>query len=123
MSVRIVGRYSARCDGSSVVGEMNYEREIELLESEWLPDVGFFWKIRNGHFDPADFERAFQKIASVSIETDAAVPRRLVSLLWYVPLFMEWQKERVKEKSGDSAQYLKAISAMRNKIERLLGVP
>ena len=102
---------------------MTYEPEIEMLESEWSPDEGFFWRIRQGRFHPADFQRALQKIKSISIAGDVELPRRIVSLLWYVPLFMEWQTKRVTENGGDAATYTNAITAMTNEIERLLGVP
>jgi hypothetical protein len=28
---------------------MSYQKEIEALESEWSPEDGFFWRIRQGH--------------------------------------------------------------------------
>ena len=102
---------------------MSYEKEIDVLESEWSPEDGFFWRIRQGHFTPSDFERALKKVSAINIEEDTDVPRRLVSLLWYVPLFMQWQVDRVQESKGDVKAYTKAIATMTNEIERLLGVP
>lgn len=102
---------------------MSYEKEIDVLESEWSPEDGFFWRIRQGHFSPSDFDRALKKVSSVNIEENAVVPRRVVSLLWYIPLFMQWQLERVQENKGDVTAYTAAITTMTNEIERLLGVP
>jgi len=102
---------------------MTYEREIELLESEWTPDEGFFWRIRQGRFEPIDFQRALEKISKLAIVENADLPRRMVSLLWYVPPFMQWQLERVRETGGDMVAYSKAVTAMTNEVERLLGVP
>jgi hypothetical protein len=102
---------------------MNYEKEIEALESEWAPENGFFWGVRQGRFAEDEFRRALTKIAAISIAEDADVPRRVVSLLWYIPLFMQWQVERVEKSQGDVAAYMKAVTAMTNEIERLLGVP
>ncbi|MBI5500709.1 MAG: hypothetical protein HY907_10745, partial [Deltaproteobacteria bacterium] len=76
-----------------------------------------------GQFEPAVFRRVLQKVASLSIGEDAQLPRRIVSVLWYIPLFMHWQVERIQEGGGDTAAYAKAISEMTNEIERLLGVP
>ncbi|NVB83603.1 MAG: hypothetical protein HOV81_34835 [Kofleriaceae bacterium] len=101
---------------------MEYERVVELLESEWSDD-GFYSHIRDGRFDPAEFARALDKIKSLSFDEDAALPRRVVSLLWYLPLLMQWQRERVRDAGGDTAAYGKAIDLMTNEIERLLGVP
>ena len=102
---------------------MTYEREIEMLESEWSPDDGFFWRIRQGQFSMNSFHLALQKIADISVPEDAALPRRLVSLLWYIPAFMQWQMERVQENGGDVAEYQGALGLMTTEIERLLGVP
>jgi hypothetical protein len=102
---------------------MSYEIEIEILESEWSTDDGFFWQIRQGCFNVGAFERALKKVAAISIAEDFDLPRRLVSLLWYIPLFMEWQVERILENNGDMVAYTKAITIITNEIERLLGVP
>jgi hypothetical protein len=102
---------------------MGYENAIAELEAEWSPDDGFFWRIRQGNFSPSDFERALKKISAINIGEDADVPRRVVSLLWYIPLFMQWQVERVQENKGDLKAYATAITKMTNEIERLLGVP
>lgn len=102
---------------------MSYENAIVELESEWSPDNGFFWRIRQGQFVSSDFTRALKKISAISIVENAEVPRRLVSLLWYVPLFMHWQEDRVREAGSDPKAYARAITSMSNEIERLLGVP
>jgi len=100
-----------------------YEAEITSLELEWSEEAGFFWQLRQGRFVLADFQRALTKIKSVAIPEDGNVPRRIVSLLWYIPLFMQWQVERVRENQGDSIAFTGAITTITNEIERLLGVP
>lgn len=102
---------------------MNHERDTGALESEWSPEDGFFWRIRQGEFAASDFDRALAKVSAICIREDAVLPRRLVSLLWYIPLFMQWQVERVQEKGGDMRAYVSAVTKMRNEVERLLGVP
>ena len=102
---------------------MSYENEIALLEAEWSPEDGFFWQIREGRFIVAELHRALQTISAISIADDAKLPIRLVSLLWYIPLFMQWQIERIRQNGGDLAVYEQAITMMTNEIERLLGVP
>ena len=69
------------------------------------------------------FERTLRKLSSLSIAEEAEIPRRLVSLLWYIPLFMEWQTEQVQESGGDAIAYEQAITLMTNEVERLLGLP
>lgn len=84
---------------------------------------GLFWKLRSGQFDPAAFQRALGKLTAISIPERAFLPRRVVSLLWFIPSFMQWQIHRVGEMGGDVAAYGKAITLMTNQVERLLGVP
>jgi hypothetical protein len=36
---------------------------------------------------------------------------------------MQWQVERIHIEGKHSAEYMKAIAAMTNEVERLLGVP
>ena len=48
---------------------------------------------------------------------------RLVSVLWYVPISMEWQIDRVRENGGDIAEYMAAIATFTAEIQRILGVP
>lgn len=100
-----------------------YERQIESLESEWSPGDGFFWHLREGRFSAVRFDVLLKKIMSISVPENAALPRRFVSLLWYMPIFMHWQIERVRENGGDDVAYQRAIGLMTAQIERLLGVP
>ena len=44
-------------------------------------------------------------------------------MLWYLPLFMQWQIERVREAGGDTAAYSRAITDVTSQLERILGVP
>jgi hypothetical protein len=53
---------------------VNYEREIALLEWEWAPESGFFWKLRQGVYDHNEFQRALGKPSSISVP-DAAKRR------------------------------------------------
>lgn len=102
---------------------MGYENAIAELEAEWSPEDGFFWRVRQGQFNSTEFQRTLGIVSSIAIGETAEVPRRLVSLLWYAPEFMRWQEDRVREQGGDAVAYAKAIVAMRNEVERLLGVP
>jgi len=99
------------------------ENFIKAVESEWEPEEGFFWKIRQGNFEKAEAHRALSKLTAVPRLTDQLIPARLVSVLWYVPLFIEWQVDRVRANRGDIAEYTTAIAKFTAEIERILGVP
>ena len=54
--------------------------------------------------------------------TGDMIPRRLVSLIWYIPIFMTWQAERVKG-SVDIQEYQRIANQIEGKIEEILGIP
>lgn len=102
---------------------MNNSDAIASIDAEWEIDTGFFWMARQGLFDPAGFERTLNKLQALRIEENAEIPRRLVSLLWYAPLFLSWQTDRVRESGGDVQAFTQAATLITNEIERLLGAP
>lgn len=102
---------------------MGLENFIASIESEWEPEAGFFWRIREGDFQKDEFERALQKFAAIPSASNQPVPARLVSVVWYVPIFMQWQVDRMRELRGDLAAYVTAVNKLTAEVERILGVP
>ena len=102
---------------------MSYDRWIADIESEWSPEDGFLWKLRQGQFELETCRRVLEKLTTISIEPEGTIPKRLVSLLWYIPLFMGWQVGRVEEGGADPVAYQRAVAEITNEIERLLGTP
>jgi hypothetical protein len=102
---------------------MSYSDSIAAIEEEWSLESGFLWKARQGQFDPVEFERTRKKLENIVINDSENVSRRMVSLLWYMPLFLNWQTERVREAGGDTDSYAQAVTSITNEIERILGTP
>lgn len=102
---------------------MNYEQAIAELEAEWSPEAGFFWRIRNGDFNAEGFERTLKILGSLHFDETSHIPRRIVSLLWYIPIFMQWQIERAQINGGDINKYSLAADTLHTHIEHLLGIP
>lgn len=102
---------------------MELEDFIGRIESEWESENGFFWQIRQGQYHRVDFDRALSKIVAVPSPTENSIPLRLVSVLWYAPLFMQWQLDRVRESGGDVKEYTLAANKLSAEVERILGVP
>jgi hypothetical protein len=102
---------------------MTLENFIASIEVEWAPDTGFFWNIRQGSFRKEEFDRVLAKFAAVPSFSEKPIPGRLVSVVWYVPIFMEWQANRVRERGGDLPAYTTAMTKLTNEVERILGVP
>ncbi len=94
---------------------------LRSVGSEWELEQGFFWKLRQGIYEADSFRRCIAKLAAIPTLSDRVFSTRLVSLLWYIPLFMEWQRARIA--IHDLDQYNRATGVMLSEIERILGVP
>jgi len=81
---------------------MALEKFIESLESEWEPETGFFWIIRQGEFRKDELDRAFAKFAAVRAASEELLPARFVSVLWYVRGGSGW-RAREQSPSGELA--------------------
>ncbi|MGI8551265.1 MAG: hypothetical protein ACR2PL_10855 [Dehalococcoidia bacterium] len=96
---------------------------IADLERLWdLPD-GYFFKLRQGDYDPAGAGEVERILQSIKVTEDVMLPRRLISLTWLIPTFMEWQVERVRDSGGNVAALTGDIARLRNALNELLGVP
>jgi hypothetical protein len=102
---------------------MGLEDHIPSIEAEWEPETGFFWRTRQGDFQTEDFERTLGKLAAVPSLTEQSVPARFVSVVWYIPIFMGWQTDRVRECGVNPDEYRRATVKLTNEVERILGVP
>jgi hypothetical protein len=96
---------------------------IAALEHEWDLCEGFLGKLREGTFDPAGLDRLMRLLDGIDFTDAPEVNRKLVSLLWFMPLFMEWQRERVHEHGADPQTLMHAINRVQGSIERILGLP
>jgi hypothetical protein len=102
---------------------MGAAESIRLLEGEWEQHDGFLGRLREGRFDPVGFERFEQLLKSIDRHQGGVINRRLVSLLWYVPTFMSWQRDRVEKQGGNIEELDMAITKTHNLLEEILGVP
>lgn len=94
------------------------------LEDFWTEPSGFLFRLRRGDFDANACEGVLEFLRSLpSPSDDDLLPRRFVALTWYIPGFMEWQVDRVREHGGDIAALHHAIDNARTAVQRILGVP
>ena len=97
---------------------------ISMIEAEWDLDNGFFGRLREGQFNPQFYARCANALDRIQTEVGNAenMSRRLVSLIWYIPLFMRWQTERVKESIGE-IQFQRVVAEFETKVQGILGAP
>lgn len=96
---------------------------IETLESEWSMSSGFLSLLRQGEFSKEGLDRLLFLIDKIDINEQELIDRRLVSLVWYIPIFMGWQKERLQENGLNLLNLNDAIAKVTNRLEHILGVP
>lgn len=101
---------------------MDFDGIIQLLDSEWDTD-GFFDRIRNGSYDARQAQDILKILRAIKVDENEFLPKRLVTLLWYLPSFLGWQVERVVERGGDRATYQRFITEVHNALEEVLGTP
>jgi hypothetical protein len=94
---------------------------ISDLEAEYDQDEGFLGLLRAGHFDSLARDRFFRLLQSIDLGAHASIDRRVVALLWYVPLFMQWQERRLDTDEREALQA--AANRVTSQLERILGVP
>jgi hypothetical protein len=95
---------------------------IDDLDAEW-DTHGFLGQLRLGNFVPAHASRFLQLLRQIEIPDDATVPKRALALIWYLPTFLIWQRERVMEKGGNVAEFDRFVTEVHNTLEDVIGIP
>ncbi|MFD2787867.1 hypothetical protein [Hymenobacter rubripertinctus] len=94
---------------------------IKKMEDCWEVDTGFLYFLREGIFHHdlyVDFINSLKEIEAF----EDLVPSRLVTLLWYISPFIEWQRDRVTN-SISLDEYDIIVIEIQNQLERILGIP
>lgn len=102
---------------------VSFEDAIRRLERAWGFPEGVFFRLRQGDYDPEGIDEVVKFLRSLALDDDVLLPRRFVSLTWWIPTFMEWQEERVAEAGGDAEALKQHAVRVRNVLDELLGVP
>jgi hypothetical protein len=101
---------------------MNTSELIQNLEAAW-DTGGFLELVRRGTYEEPAGKAFLSLLRSISIDDSDLVPKRLLSLLWYLPSFLEWQKERVADVGSDAEAYSRFVTEVHNILEDVLGFP
>ncbi len=101
---------------------MEIQDAIPLLDNEWDRTSGFLGRLRQGFFDPEGLARLINTLQSVDLRDTTCLDRRFVALIWFIPLFMSWQVERVAEEGGDVHQLNVGMNKVFDAVTHILGV-
>jgi hypothetical protein len=95
---------------------------IHRLERLWDEPDGPLYCLRQGQLTTRGCDEVLHTLRDVNL-SDPDVPRRVVSLLWYMPTFIGWQTERVVEHGGSADELRRFNTEVTDELERILGVP
>lgn len=101
---------------------MDIDHLVDQLEEAWDSE-GFLGQVRIGKFSEEGAEEFLKILAGIDFDSAPCIPKRLLSLIWYLPSFLDWQTERVLERGGDVEKYKKFIIDVLNTMEITLGIP
>ena len=91
------------------------------MEAEYDRGSGFLGQLRTGNFDAASRDRLLNLLERMQFRDAGELDRRLVALLWYMPLIIEWQQPRLASNDRELAR--EAGNRVTAEVERILGVP
>ena len=98
------------------------EELIAKIDREYDRSEGFLGLLRAGVFDPEGASRLIDLLSSIDVG-DGPIEKRLVQLLWYMPIFLQWQKERFVVHERDPEDVVSVMNEVVSTLERVLGVP
>lgn len=102
---------------------MNIQSAIDELEKEWDLEAGFLGNLRQGIFSTEKLERLLNTLQTIELSDLKQLDRRFVSLTWYIPVFMIWQREDFVKQNKDIFELDLAINKVEGQLEIILGIP
>ena len=100
--------------------EPHFSSMVETLEELWL---GPLTRARDGRFTLEDDRMIRRVLESLDVGKSDVIPKKLVTQLWFIPQFMEWQTERVSSHADNYNGYANLCSWVGSRIGVLLGEP
>jgi len=99
----------------------------DRLDKEWLTEKGFFFRVRDGDYDVELGDAICKLLEDIKLPDDGPVDRRLerrlVSGLYFISTYLEWQNAIVERKGGDIRKYMALTTRMRHAVSRILEYP
>lgn len=101
------------------------ERIIKLLDNAWEMEEGFFYEIRNRNFDLKKGNGLHSLLQKIDLEKAKTIDKKLVRLLWYIPIYLDYQKDTLKPVLSDEkyTEYVRCANRIQGEVERILGCP
>ena len=96
---------------------------LEALDRAWDQDEGFLGMLRSGRFSESAGDQYLNLLSSIEIQEGERLHPDFVRLIWFAPIFIEWQTERAVERGADKKQVRRLANLVRERVMELLGTP
>jgi hypothetical protein len=96
---------------------------LAALDLAWDDEEGPLGKLRSGRFDPILAGRYIDLLNSIEISKGQALHPDFVRLVWFAPLFSEWQIERAVKRGSNERDVRDFCDMVRERMMEILGVP
>lgn len=94
---------------------------IFVLGKSW--ESGFFFEIRSGIFRIDEYEKVLMALKGISAHPMNSMEKELITLIWIIPTFVTWQKDRLLSNGMDDELYTAIYNSLYNECENILGIP
>ncbi|WP_327105845.1 hypothetical protein [Nonomuraea glycinis] len=96
---------------------------LEALDLTWDDETGFLGRLRGGEFVQELADAYIELLGEVDPVEDEVINSSFVKLLWFMPIFIEWQIERVVEAGTPREDVERVLDLATTRIMDILGVP
>ncbi|MEV0617383.1 hypothetical protein AB0I81_28945 [Nonomuraea sp. NPDC050404] len=96
---------------------------LRMLDRAWDDEAGFLGRMRGGQFVQELADAYIEMLGRVDPVEDDFVNSSFVRLLWFMPVFIEWQVERVVEAGASRESVERVLDLATTRIMDVLGVP
>uniref|UniRef100_A0AAU2VT15 Uncharacterized protein n=1 Tax=Streptomyces sp. NBC_00008 TaxID=2903610 RepID=A0AAU2VT15_9ACTN len=95
----------------------------ESLDLAWDPDEGVLGKLRSAIFDAELAATYVALLNSIEIPEGEPLHADFVRLIWFAPIFTEWQIDEVVKQGAERQAVVKFGDQVRERVMELLGTP
>lgn len=96
---------------------------LEALDGVWDADTGFLGMLRARRFSKSAGERFLTLLQSIEISEGERLHSDFVRLLWFAPLFTEWQIDRAVEMGADRRDVERISNLIQTRVMEIFGTP
>ena len=96
---------------------------LEALDLAWDDERGYLGLLRAGVFSEDLGNQYVELLGQIEIEEGERLHPDFVRLVWFAPLYTEWQQEGFADRGKDSSEMVKIGNLIRERLMEILGIP